>query len=108
MGLRRSRCVFGRLALFAERRLAAFVGFALGNVGDLGTHFEYDPFDAASGCQIATGAHRASIEDMAVKVTPTKSSISASTSDCRTSLPRFSASLSCNISVLALTWAASR
>jgi hypothetical protein len=55
MGLRRSLCVFGRLALFAERRLSAFVGLALGNVGNLGTHFEYDPFDAASGRQIATG-----------------------------------------------------
>jgi hypothetical protein len=31
---------------------------------------------------------------MALKVTPTKSSISALTSDCRTSSPRFSVSLS--------------
>jgi hypothetical protein len=54
MALRRSRCVLGRLALFAERRLAAFVGLALGNVGNLGTHFEYDPFDATSGRKMAT------------------------------------------------------
>ena len=49
MGLRRSRCVFERLPLFAERRLAAFVGLALGNVGNLCTHFEHDPFNATSG-----------------------------------------------------------
>ena len=55
MGVRRSRCGFRRLALFGERRLAAFVGLALGNVGNLGTHFEYDPFDAASGRQITMG-----------------------------------------------------
>ena len=35
--------------------LTCLVGLALGGVGNLGTHFEYDPFDAASGRQIATG-----------------------------------------------------
>ena len=42
-------------ALFSEWRLTAFVGLALGNVGNLGTHFEYDPLDAAPGRQITAG-----------------------------------------------------
>jgi hypothetical protein len=41
--------------LFAEWRLPDFIGLALGDVGNLGPHFEHDPFNATSDRKIATG-----------------------------------------------------
>jgi hypothetical protein len=88
-------------ALFAERRLTGFVSFALGDVGNLSPDFEHDLFDATSGRKIATRRtprrHRGhGCERDAHKL------ISASTSDWRTSSPRFWASVSCSISVFAV------
>jgi hypothetical protein len=53
MSIRRSQCVSGHLPLFAERRFPGLVGLALGNLGNLGPHFEHDLFNAASDRKIA-------------------------------------------------------
>jgi hypothetical protein len=40
--------------MFSKRRLIGFVGFALGNLGNLGPHLDHDFFDATPGRKIAT------------------------------------------------------
>ena len=94
------------LATF-QRRLAGFVSLALGDVGNLGANLEHDLFNAAPDHKIATRRtprrHRGhGCECDAHKLIDQRIDIRMANK-----LARFSASLSCSISVLACTCSAS-